>query len=169
MATRKVVWLWLMVVMILGSIAVLLGTLHFNRARSGLFRYYILNPIPASVTDIRVDHARVFFGYGYTFRFKIARADVAAIIGSRPFQRVRNVGYESGGTLHFEWSPTSWEGLAVYPSGQGKPAWFTPDSWQDPEAYAYQELAEQKTTYLLLYNEHVGEAYFLAFKGDYTP
>jgi hypothetical protein len=169
MATHKVVWLWLMVVMILGSILVLLGTLHCKHARPRLFRLYILDPIPPSVADIRVDHARKLFGYGYTFRFKIAKTDVAAIVGSRPFRRVRNAKYENRGALDFEWSPTSSEELAVYPSGQGKPAWFRPDSWQDPEAYAYQERAEQETTCLLLYNEQVGEAYFLAFKGDYTP
>ena len=169
MTTRKVVWLWLVVVMSLGSVVVLLGALHFNRARYSLFRYYILDPIPPSVTNIRVDHARKFFGYGYTFRFKIARADVEAVIGSRPFRRVRDVGYERGGTLHFMWSPASWEGMAVYPAGKGKPAWFRPDSWQDPEAYAYQERAEQEAIYLLLYNEQIEEAYFLAFRGDYTP
>lgn len=169
MATHKLVRLSLMVVMILGCIIMLLGRLHFDRAGSSLFEQYVLDPIPPSVTDIRVDHARKLFGYGYTFRFKIAKPDVAMIIGSRPFQRVQDVGYERGGTLHFEWSPTSWEGLAVYPSGKGKPAWFTPDEWQDFDAYAYEERAEQKTTYLLLYNEQIGEAYFLTFKGDYTP
>jgi len=170
MTTHRLLWLLLLIiVMTLGCIVVLLDLLQPNDAGPALFRQYVLNPIPPSVAEIRVDHARKIFGYGYTFRFKIARADVTAIVGSRPYRRVQNVEYESGGRLHFEWSPTSWREMAVYPSGKGKPAWFTPDSWQNPEAYAYEERAEKATTYVLLYNEQVGEAYFLAFRGDYTP
>jgi hypothetical protein len=170
MATHKLLWLLpLIIVMILGCIVVLLSALRLDQAGAGLFREYVLDPIPPSVAEIKVDHPRKIFGYGYTFRFKIARADVTAILDSRPFQKIQNAKYETWGTLHFEWSPTSWHGLAVYPSGKGKPGWFTPDLWQDPEAYAYEERAQKATTYVLLYNEPIGEAYFLAFRGDYTP
>jgi len=169
MMTHRLVWLWLFVIAVLGCMAALLGVFRLSRVESRLFQRYVLDPIPESVTEMMVDRAREVSGYGYTFRFKIDGADVMRIIDSRPFQRVYNVKYERWGELHFEWSPSSWSGLAVYPSGERKPAWFTPELWRDPDAYAYEERGKQLTTCVLLYNRQAGEAYFLAFKGDYTP
>jgi hypothetical protein len=168
MATRNSMWFWLAVV-VLGTTVMLWAVFHFNRTGSRLFQRCVVDPIPKSVTELRVDRPGGIFAYGYTFRFKINEGDVAAIVASRPFRIVQNVKYENWGGLHFEWSPRSWSELAIYPSGMRKPAWFTPDLWHDPDAYAYEERAKQLTTWVLLYNQQIGEAYFLVTSSDYTP
>ncbi|HON90405.1 MAG TPA: hypothetical protein PKZ07_02465 [Sedimentisphaerales bacterium] len=156
----------ILLVGVIGLIFLPLWTFVRKDRGEELFKQHVLNTQPQSVTDIRVDQARQIFGYGYVFRFRISKPDVALIVGSRPFQRVENTKYEPWGELHFEWSPVSWDGLAVYPTGTSKPDWFAPEEWQDPEAYAFEEKSTRQSTYILLYNEQAQEAYFFAFRGD---
>ncbi|MHC4439476.1 MAG: hypothetical protein ACYS3S_19135, partial [Planctomycetota bacterium] len=69
---------------------------------SQLFRQYILDPIPKSVTNIRADQPKKILGYKYTFRFNINRDDLALLIDSRHFMRVWNVKYKNG-YLYWGW------------------------------------------------------------------
>jgi hypothetical protein len=124
-----------------------------------LFRRYVANPIPASVTDVKVDGYNAW-SYQYVFKFKISPTDVDAIIASRPFQRVRNVSYASG-SIDFEWSPTCLDSAALYPPPARKPSWFVLESWEVAKAYAWHETKVDAHTQLLVYNKELGQAYFI--------
>jgi hypothetical protein len=133
-----------------------------------LFRRYVLDPIPASVTKIKSDRDIPVFRYGYTFKFNINKSDLALIINSRPFQRISNVKYDRGTGLHWEWDPQHSHTLSVYGPGQSrpwwwqrKPRWFTLDRWDNPEAYAFKDKGKDWSIQVLLYNDEFGEAYFI--------
>jgi len=137
---------------------------------SDLFKRYVLNPIPDSVMEIRADRTKAVLGYGYTFRFKISRADLDLIIDSRPFKRVSRMEYQEG-ILTCRWDPTFRDmasGLTtyIYPPSIHKPKWFTLETWNNPDAYVIYEVKKyQRDMWVLVYNEDVGEAYFLVWSG----
>jgi len=135
--------------------------LSLQASPSELFVRYILDPIPASVQEIKASRTKEGFGFGYAFRFKISRGEVDVIINSRPFNRVSHINYENDVLLcRSESAP----GLTthVYPAGVYKPAWFKLEEWADPEAYLIYETTQyQEDLWLLVYNENLGEAYFL--------
>jgi hypothetical protein len=135
---------------------------------SEVFRQYVLDPIPASVTNIRADQPKNFGGYRYTFRFNINRDDLALLIDLGPLVRVWNVKYKNG-CLFWAWD--TWRGfsmggvtITVYGSSgwRREPRWFRPELWDNPEAYAFDEtVGGRMNTKVLLYNEKEGEAYFV--------
>ncbi len=170
-ATRSHRWL-LLALFIVALLAcgggVLLGVLRAGRAvrPAELFRRHILDPIRHSVARIRADQTKDAFGYGYAFRFAISRTDLGLILGSRPFQKVVRLRYRDK-ILSWDWKTAEREtgsgmGMPVYGLRQHVPAWFTPEQWPDPEAYAIFDRGEGATDVrVLLYNEEVGEAYFI--------
>jgi hypothetical protein len=150
-----------------------------------IFTEHILDPIPKSVTNLKADRPYCVLGYTYTLHFNINRADLALIIGSRPFQRVWDVKYGmyGKGNLHWCWDPpgsvyTRFISMIVYhpEGGRREPKWFKPNQWDNPEVYAFQKVGdcvnaqaikyikkgnEQEITQVLLYNEKDQEAYFI--------
>jgi hypothetical protein len=131
---------------------------------SDLFSRYVSDPIPDSVTEIRAGRTRGFDGYGYTFRFRISKADVDVIVNSRPFNKVTSIDYQKD-ILHCMWVPASGPtalGQYVYSPGVRKPSWFKLEEWDDPEAYIIYEKKKNITDlWLLVYNKDAGEAYFI--------
>jgi len=128
---------------------------------SEVFRRYVLDPIPESVTNIRADRPSIIFGYTYTFRFNINRDDLALLTNSRPFIRVWNVKYEDG-SLNWGWGRVEVEGLVI-PEGSPldipkyglsmslysrarKPKWFRPELWDNPEAYGLYKIGDLVNT-----------------------
>ncbi len=129
-----------------------------------IFKRYVLTPIPNSVADIRVD-GHSFWGYWYVLKFDINRSDIDLLVASRPFQNVQNVSYERG-SLNWELSPTHRAGVALYARpGRTSPPWFTPQLWAAPEAYVLEQKNAQPNLQVLLYNETLGQAYFIVL-GD---
>jgi hypothetical protein len=127
-----------------------------------LFKEHILDPIPKSVKEIKVDRAREFSGYGYVFHFKISGEDLDRIVESRPFERMF-ISYEYG-NLYFGNT-----GLSVYPPGE-EPAWFIGWELRGSEGYAYEEVKGGKSyTWVLIFNQELEEAYFFSYKGDAPP
>jgi hypothetical protein len=137
-------------------------------ATDEIWRQHVLDPIPESVANIKADRPSVIEGDTYTLRFNIERSDLALLIDSGQFQRVWNVKYENG-CLFWAWD--TWRGfsmngvtISVYGSAgtRREPAWFRPELWKNPEAYAFRkEVGSQRITKVLLYNEKEGEAYFI--------
>jgi hypothetical protein len=141
-----------------------------------IFRQHILDPIPESVTNIKADRPSEIWGYRYTLRFNINRADVDELIYSNSLVRVWNVKHRDG-RLSWDWE--TWHGLPTegghyYMKGEftmivydsrslrRKPKWFRPELWENPEAYAFKEkIGGRMYTQVLLYNEKEGEAYFI--------
>ncbi len=135
---------------------------------SVIFRQYVLEQTPESVTNLRADQPTNILGYQYTFRFNINRSDLALLIDSGPLKRVWNVKYRNG---RLDWAWDTWHGrsmngcsMIVSNSGfwRREPLWFEPQKWQNPEAYALDEtVGGRMKTKVLLYNEKEGEAYFI--------
>lgn len=152
-----------------------------SKARaSQIFRQYILDPIPSSVTNIKVDQTDEIGGYEYVFRFDINKSYIDLLIDSRPFQRVWNVKYKNG-SLDWGWDRDGPLGMSkigysitIYVTENSQPDWFRLELWDNPETYVFHKEGElvnieafesdkksdgRVTTDVLLYNEKEGEAY----------
>lgn len=143
-----------------------------KRRTADLFRQYIVNPIPVSVTQIKVDHPQRHGGYGYVFRFNINQEDYERICESRPFRDVENLYYINGKDLSWDWK--DW--ISTKQSGERgvafgiydlvrKPSWYDLPTWENPEAHALHKVDEKnnKDIQVLLYNRDIGQAYFITF------
>jgi len=134
-----------------------------------VFRQYAIDPVPASVTNIKADQPRKHLAYTFTLRFDIDRADVGLLVKTLSMKRVWNVKYEKG---YLEWAWDTWQGFSmggvsilIYDTGrrQREPKWFEPQLWNQPEAYVHEEKTRDGTkSKVLLYSERRGEAYFIA-------
>ncbi len=139
-----------------------------------LFRQYVVNPIPASVSQIKVDHPMKHKGgsYGYVFRFDVNREDFEHIRESRPFREAEEISYVGGEGISWDWK--DWD--LMKPGGErgsgfsmyalvSKPSWYDLPTWEDPEAYALRQVDENnnKDIQVLLYNSELGQAYFITF------
>jgi hypothetical protein len=137
---------------------------------SEIFKQNVLDPIPASVTNIQADQTKSIGGSAYALRFNINRADQKLLIESASLERVWNVKYETG-SLFVGWDNSGPGGfsisatyLSVYgrEGGLREPAWFELENWEDPEAYGIEKKVGGRLNYqVLLYNEKEGEAYYI--------
>lgn len=147
------------------------------------FRRYVCNPIPKSVTGIRMDLlARSLGRHTYVFHFKIDEADLSPILNvqhsifvPRPFQELQYFRYSSENG-HLTWAEELQhiEGMAPIPRmsfsidlykihyGETEPEWFDLAKWDSPKAYVY----EVRDVYrlFLVYNKNLGEAYFIDYR-----
>ncbi len=119
------------------------------------FKYFIVDPIPKSVKNIKVDQSYDFGGY--VFRFNISEKDINIIVNSIALKRVSYLGYENG-RLSITYEQHISEALVYQPEhGINEPVWFTPQKWSKCDAYA---LCGDDFNKILLYNKDKGEAYF---------
>jgi len=140
-----------------------------RRGAADLFRQYVVDPIPESVTHIKVDQPKTVGGYGYVFRFEINRTDMDRIVKSQPFGEAQISGFLGGGGLSFE-SKDSFRPVGtmfhVYQSKKRMPSWYTLESWDNPETYILmQEVKDPNTSdiQVLIYNAILGQAFFIVF------
>jgi hypothetical protein len=139
--------------------------LELEEPSTDLFKRYVLNPIPDSVMQIRASRTSGVTSQRCTIRFKISRTDLGPIIDSRPFRKVEKIKYRQG-ILDWKWNSGSRVEVHLYPRPLREPAWFTLDKWDNPEAYAIFESEQyQRNMWVLLYNDELGEAYFLVWSG----
>ena len=131
-----------------------------SKARASLiFKQYVLDPIPASVTNIRAHQPGIFYGRTYTLRFNINRDDLGLLVNSRPFIKVWDVKYKDG-ALSWGWGrveagslvipeamaiPKYGHGISLYEPGC-EPVWFRPDLWDNPEAYGLYKIGDLVNT-----------------------
>jgi hypothetical protein len=143
---------------------------------TALFQQYVLKPIPLSVADIRVDQPRSFQGYTYVFRFRISKADLSLILGSRPLECAPGMRVGPGGRhLTWQWGPRDshsgggllWSPYGDGPGAPGPPSWYWDlRHWVNFEAYALEYMKKRpgmtsaKIMEVLIYSEALGEAYF---------
>jgi hypothetical protein len=143
-----------------------------KRHASNLFRQYVLDPVPTSVTHMKADQPITIGGYGYVFRFAINSTDLELIRKSRPF---REAEIEMHADSHVGWTwkglPSSGNlgeigsGLTVYGTGR-EPYWFDLESWKNPETHALLQKdkdANISDIQILIYNAELGHAYFIVF------
>lgn len=136
-------------------------------APSGLFRQYVLDPIPTSVSEIEVDHYRMRLRYAYIFQFNIDKSDLDRLARSRPFAEARIVDWKPG-FLYWAWKEQLLGGMvmSVYPPRQRKPSWFTAEMWEDPKVYAMRKEGSDANTQVLLYDLELQQACFIICSED---
>jgi hypothetical protein len=126
-----------------------------------IFARWIFDPIPRSVTDIRVYalHNSRFMGYEFLFRFKINKMDFDMILVSRPFKQVHK-------KMLFIDDRLSWERDDGVQSGgscqlPGVPKWFRPqDLPDDARAYIFDAGFSAAPQYVMIaYSNHTNQAY----------
>ncbi|MGD8785928.1 MAG: hypothetical protein PVJ60_00765 [Phycisphaerales bacterium] len=141
---------------------------------SELFKQYVMDPIPASVTNIKADQPKTIGGYGYVFRFDINRADLDLIIKSRPFREAQLTNFSDSGSISWNWKGLPsygsigerGRGFGIYGVKRRKPSWYTLESWENPETYALVEEKKDVNTsdiQVLIYNVKLGQAFFIVF------
>lgn len=175
MRSRKLLLCLLLVSAIFTCVVVVWSDRRDPRA---LFEQYILEPIPQSVTEIRVDQPKTVRGYGYVFRFGISKADLSQLLGSRPFEHIAGMFVsDEGRCLGWDWERREHHatGGLVFCAYQDDryapmPSWLSDlGNWVNFDAYALQYMKERpgKTPTsileILIYNETPGEAYFFAW------
>lgn len=140
--------------------------MHQRAKGPELFRRYVRNPVPSSVSRVRVDQPQTLRGYGYTFRFEIDASELAVVCDSRQLKRVHDVNYIDG-VLDWKWDASS--GVMISPYNQNswprEPRWFAElATWKDVEAYALRQRQNGRAiTEILIYNQRLGEACFVTF------
>jgi len=153
---------------------------------SGIFKKYVLKPIPKSVSDIKVDKLSPggLFGSGrkYVIHFKISKADTALILNSRAFKEFEWAAYRQGtywGNL--EWGNmgihgldprknlslgTNTQSIIMYTRQQPPSEWFKPNEWDGlkVKVYSFKEKwgrSRRYRTNVFIFMEDLGEAYFI--------
>jgi hypothetical protein len=127
----------------------------------GHFKQYILNPIPKSVKNIKVDQTKILYGYGYLFGFDIGKDDLKLIIDSQSLSSATYIDYV-GGSFHVEYHYKDYDEFGILVYGERKPArWFHPESWKNPDCYCYiTTINHQHDDRILLFNKEENKAYF---------
>jgi hypothetical protein len=138
-----------------------------TRSSPTLFRQCVIDPVPKSVTGIRVDHPDTT---NYVFRFAVNEADFGIIRKSRPFRESENLMCLGGISWDWkDWKSDTHESpggqIVIYPAVRGVrvPAWFDLPSWRNPEVWGLEHISEKSwDDQILVYNRQLGQAYFIA-------
>ncbi len=161
--------LFVLLYVVFGIVLLIYAVVFMLRTPSPeLFKRYVLDSVPASVTNIKYDRDLPVYRYAYTFRFNISESDLAQLVNSRPFQKVSNVKYDGQKGLYWEWDSRRSHTMFVYSSGesrpwwwQRKPRWFTPNRWDNLQGYVFRDKSENWSVQVLLYDQKLGQAYFI--------
>ena len=133
-----------------------------------LFRKHIMDPIPASVTQIQADQPMVVGSCVYILRFSVSLADFELIAKSRPFREAEISVYPDG-ALDWTWKNLPVSGdlgeigseFPMYGQRQRRPSWFDLHSWDHSKGYAYRKKGPHEESQVLIYNSILGQAYFI--------
>jgi len=144
---------------------------------SRIFKKYVLDPIPKSVANIKVDEIEQRgLGHIYVMRFEIKRADAELICNSRPYKKSTLDTFEHD---HISWreSEGQKQDLLVIDLGAGHTLslytnerqqnpteWFHPRDLAGPKAYVVKEKYGRSTRYvtkIMVFDEDLEEAYFV--------
>jgi len=100
------------------------------------FQELVFNPVPRSVKGIRVDRISGLSQQKYVFRFKISKADLPAVLASRPFREIAWVKYDDA-TLEYGDNSHSTRSFLLYDTYDGEhvPSWFQFGAWVNFQAY----------------------------------
>lgn len=126
-----------------------------------LFKQHVLDPIPESIREIRVDRTQQVFGYGLTFRFKVSGADLDRILESRPFTEMMNISYRNR-VLHWDSEPSGGQTVLLYPSESDVPTWFDLEIQEATQGYAvFDDQGYRWSMWILIYQPVLEDTYFI--------
>ncbi len=124
------------------------------------FKKYILDPIPKSVKNIKVDQTMGIYGYAYLFGFDIDREDLNLIIDSKSLIKTTYNGYAVG-SFDVKYKDYDSMCILVYEYNQKQAQWFQPESWRNPDCYCYITTINYQNDFrILLFNKKENKAYF---------
>ena len=152
--------------------------------KAKIFKEYILDPIPKSVANTKVDELDVRgLGHRYVMRFEINKEDVASILNTRPYKEFISVTYDEfnfltwhgskdrstdlqKGSQHFDLGTGG--GIPLYSNEHQTemPEWFRPNELTSPKAYVVREKYGRSTRYrtkILIFDEDKEQAYFIEY------
>jgi len=148
---------------------------------SQAFRKFVCDPIPKSVKEIKMDRRVELLGlvgaHRYVLHFRIDKEDLWPIVNSKQFKEVQYIEYDDESGL-LRWAeepppnpyseePLSWKtvSLSLYSlrSGETDPAWFSLEQWDSPKVYVLEDRNVYRARFLV-YNEQLGEAYFIDYR-----
>jgi len=152
------------------------GSCQSEPWESRIFSKYVLEPIPKSVVDIKVDELEYpGLGHCYVMRFKIEKDDVVLILNSRAFKEFTSIIYEQEQLIWrgIDHAPDllrltfTGGGCPLYTNRQHEaPEWFRPNDWTSPKVYVVREKHGKSTRYktkVLIFDEKLEEAYFVEY------
>jgi len=136
-----------------------------------VFRRFVMDPIPDSVIDIRMDQPKTGGGYGYVLRFGISEAHLKSVLEAQspPLRDAFLTNDPGDGFLSWRWNGPSFslDGHAMSLYGRrSSPLWYDLPSWEDVEVYA---LVQEDKDWdnpdirVLIYNAELQQAYFIVF------
>ena len=123
------------------------------------FKKYILDPIPKSVRNIKVDQTESFYGYAYLFEFDIDRKDLKLIRDSKSLKIIPTIEYVKKCFLITYDQEGNSILLEIY-EYRKQAQWFHPELWRNYDAYGYFKFNHQTDIRLLLFNTEENKAYF---------
>ena len=162
---------------------------HEGLSDTDLFEEFVLSPVPASVSVLRVHRPKYYYGKVYVMNFKIDGNDVQTILDSRSFVEYSNWQFDPKD----RYSPLEWKhtlelkdpvddkkesqkivqtdmiSLDVDENGQNKPGWFRPDQWLGSRLYVCDirkspDNPNNIIRHAIIYNKELGEAYYLIYR-----
>jgi hypothetical protein len=162
---------------------------HEGLSDTDLFEEFVLSPVPASVSELRIYSPMYYHGKVYVMNFKIDSNDVQTILSTRTFIEYSNWQFDPKD----RYSPLDWRhtlelkdpvdekkesqkiiqidiiNLDVDENGQNKPDWFRPDQWLSSRLYVCDIRKSPNNPnniirHALLYNKELREAYYLIYR-----
>jgi hypothetical protein len=133
---------------------------------SSFFRRTVIDPIPGSVKEIKVDRYRSINERRWVLHFDLSEADLSLIVASRPFTELPYFEYrEKYGSVSFG-ERDSGKAVPLYlRSGRPSPPdWFQLGQWDRPKAYVFLQERRLGVVRLLVYNKGLAEAYYIEYE-----
>jgi len=173
---HKVLLVLSMVLLILAAASVL--PTKRKPSAEALFKQVVIDPIPQSVKDIKASipldkRERGRAEHTYILRFDVSREGVLKIVASRSFVEqtiiyttIEQRLYLSNLSLDYIGPDSNvvWPGVMLYATSRDMPDWFDLPQWKGFTAHyagTQRPIDNYIKTHVLLYNEHLGRAYFV--------
>jgi len=152
----------LVILILFISLTVCILLVFKNPSNSRSFKRFVIEPIPASVKDMKKDLMFNFGGHIYVLNFKISNKDLNLILTSKPFEKVNFIGYEDD-TLEWRKSGYGKHTFPIYPNYNERkpPPWFNLHLWKSPAMYEA-NISSGHEQYLI-YESQIEEVYFIDY------
>jgi len=155
---------WYYFIMPAGFALIILINLYFfiPPSRSEFFRHALINPIPNSVKDMKIDRMFAALDHIFVFSFTVSEGDVNSILTQKKFIPLEFMSYDDGilywgGVI----SPEGSTRLHIYTHKQ-PPVWFDLQTWAAPQMYGV-EIRSGYEQYLI-YDKSRGRVILIDYK-----
>ncbi len=156
---------------------------NMSLSETEFFQKFLIDPIPPSVTDLRLEHAGTFSDPVYVMSFKIDVNDVERIIAARRFTEQEKWTYGTDGHLRWTYEYATGDvlgetevneesrvvasiSLGTNDTHPYKPEWLKAEKPRAVHFYCYRVNRDATnpshiTDHVLIYNENLREGYYV--------